>query len=761
MHLKNELKPFLLIVVSLLLFLAAPLLADAAAAGQQDKEKTIKGIGSRVRKLHNVPMATGKIKVDGNLSDPAWADALVLYLGFEREPGENIKAPVKTEVRLVTTTTHIYVAFRAYDPNPGKIRARLTDRDNMWHDDYVGINLDTFNDARHFYGFYSNPYGIQGDQSVALGDYQKQWDAIWASAAKITGEGYNVEMSIPFSALRFQRTDEKQLWGLDLVRNYPRSVNYTLGLWPRDRDSTCYMCQSDRISGFSGAKPGTNIELNPTLTAVLNQELDEFPDGEMKKKDSKVSPGITARWNFTPNLTLLAAVNPDFSHVEADAAQLDINTPLALFYPEKRPFFQENAAIFLTPFYAVYSRAIKDPEWGIKLTGKEGKSTIGFFSVKDSQTTLLFPTSESTDIAVVDQSNISTALRYSYDVGKASTIGFMATDREGDDYYSRLIGVDANLRLTKSHYLVFQALGTQTRYPGPVAEEYGQSKDKIQGTGIALQYMYWSQHVYIYTQYYGASPGFRTDVGFTDRSGYHYGDFMAAYRWRRTNHWYTKISLGGMGVYAVDYDGNILEKSAKANLTYNGPMQSSLSFDVKTGTFRYYGLEFNNTNLTVMGSLRPSGKVYLSLYSVVGDQIDYSNANPATQFLFQPGIHYNAGKHLRLEFSHIFERLNSRGGGKIYTANLSNARVIYQFNSRAFLRTLLQYADYKYNPDAYSFPLDPRFKHLFSQVLFSYKVNPRTVLFLGYSDDYYGYKTIPIKQNNRTFFLKIGYALVL
>jgi hypothetical protein len=761
MHQKNELKPFLLLLVSLLFFLAAPLLSITMAAGQQDKEEAIKGIGSRKRKLFKVPMAKGKIKVDGNLADPAWEDALVLYLDYEREPGENIKAPVKTEVRLLTTTTHIYVAFRAYDPHPEKIRARLTDRDNMWHDDYVGINLDTFNDARHFYGFYSNPYGIQGDQSVALGDYQRQWDAIWGSAAKITKEGYNVEMSIPYNALRFQRTKGEQAWGLDLVRNYPRNVNYTLGLWPRDRDSTCYMCQSDRISGFRGAKPGNNVELNPTVTAVLNQELDSFPDGKMEKKDSSVSPGITARWNFTPNLTLLAAINPDFSHVEADAAQLDINTPYALFYPEKRPFFQENAAIFLTPYYAVYSRAIKDPDWGVKLTGKEGKSTIGFFSVKDSKTTFLFPTAETTTIAVLDRSNLSSAFRYNHDVGKASTIGLIASDREGDDYYNRVIGVDANLRLTKRHYLVFQALGSQTRYPGTVAEEYGQSKDKIQGTGLAIQYMYYSQHVYIYTQYYDASPDFRTDVGFHDRSGYRYADFTAAYRWRRNNHWYTKISLGGMGVYAVDYDGNPLEKSVKANLSYNGPLQSSLSFDLKTGKYGYFGQEFDNTNLTIIGSLRPSGDLYFSMYSVIGDQIDYANAKPATQFLVQPGINYNAGKHLRLELSHIFERLNSRGGGKIYTANLTNARVVYQFNSRAFLRTLLQYADYKYNPDAYSYPLDPRFKHLFSQVLFSYKVNARTVLFLGYSDDYYGYKNIPITQNNRTFFLKVGYALVL
>ena len=108
----------------------------------------------------------------------------------------------------------------------------------------------------------------------------------------------------------------------------------------------------------------------------------------------------------------------------------------------------------------------------------------------------------------------------------------------------------------------------------------------------------------------------------------------------------------------------------------------------------------------------------------------------------------------------MYESLNVEAG-RLYTANVSYLRLVYQFNRRTFLRTMLQYVYYKYNPENFLFPIDPEEKRFFSQFLFSYKINPRTVLFLGYSDNYYGSRELPLAQTDRTFFLKIGYALVL
>jgi hypothetical protein len=711
---------------------------------------------------HRVPTVSTRIKLDGILDEAAWQKALVLELKYEVEPGENIEAPVKTQLLLVSGGSQLYAAFRAYDPDPSQIRARLTDRDNIFNDDYVGIFLDTYNDSRKAFGFLVNPYGIQADQyALSTKHHYYEWDAIWGSAGKITKEGYMVEMAIPFNSMRFQGKKEDQVWGIDAVRIYPRNLDHVIGLFPRDRSDNCYMCQAEKVIGFGGARPGKNIELDPTLSGHLTQERDPFPEGKMEKKNSQVAPGITARWNFTTNLTLSATANPDFSQVEADAAQLDINTPVALFYPEKRPFFLEDSNLFLTNFYMVHTRTIKDPDWGIKLSGKEGKNAIGFFTVQDSVTQLIFPSKYNTIPYTLDQSNISTVLRCRRDVGSASTVGILITDREGEDYFNRAVGLDGDLRLTKKDRLQFQFLGSQSKYPDRIVQDFNQPQGEFRGNGGFIYYQHKTRNFKIYGQYGFASDNLRTDVGFNELSNVKTGVGGASYTWwRNPGYWFTNLTVDGSFTYIKDYQGNFLEKTARGDISYSGPLQSYIDIIVTMGKRTYLDEEFDVNNLEITAQFRPGSDLFMALTGGFGDCIDYANLQQGNRVFLDPAIQYNIGRHLYVELDHVFERLNV-DAGRLYTANLSNFRVVYQFNNRTFLRTILQYADFNYNAETYTFPIDPRFKHLFSQILFSYKINPQTVLFLGYSDDYYGYRLIPIKQNNRTFFLKIGYALVL
>lgn len=743
----------LVLMIFLISFLSGPVLLPVQS-----------GTSDRVVKKapHPVPQVSQKVKVDGILNEPVWKEALVLGLNYEVEPGENIKPPVKTEILLVSSAGYLYAAFRAYDPEPKNIRARFTDRDNISNDDHVGIILDTFNDSRRSYGFYCNPHGIQADQVLnSSGSASGQWDTIWDSAGRVTKEGYIVEIAIPFSSLRFQRTKGDQIWRIDAVRSYPRNLSHLIGLFPRDRSNNCYMCQAEELIGFTGVKPGKNIELDPTLYGVLTQEREDFPEGKFATSSDQIEAGVTARWSFTPNLTLNAAVNPDFSHVEADAAQLDINTPFALFYPEKRPFFLEGESIFLTPFWAIYTRTVGDPSWGIKLTGKEGKHAIGFFTARDTSTNLLFPSSEFTGSTLLDIPNISTAFRYYYDIGKSSILGVVATNRQGEDYFNRTLGIDGDFKFTKKDRVVFQFLGSQTQYPDQVVTDYNQPGGKFQGTALGLIYQHSTQHVTISGIYQSITPNFRADVGFFEQADSRYSSISAGYKWRRNpGYWYTLLGIGAGYTYNQDHNGNLLQKGFSGWLNYYGPLQSSLYLSVNMGKRTFMGIEFDNNNLGFNAGIRPSGDFYLALNGALGDDVDITNIQAATQILLNPVLQFNIGNHLYMGFDHIFQRLKVETG-RLYTANLSNIRLIYQISRRAFLRAIIQYAHFKYNPDAYSFPLDPLFTSLFSQVLFSYKINPRTVLFLGYSDDYYGATAYPLKQNNRTLFLKIGYALVL
>ena len=244
---------------------------------------------------------------------------------------------------------NIYFLFIANDHSPEEIRANIADRDTAFRDDFVGFFLDTFNDERRAYEIFVNPMGVQHDgiyNEVGSTQEDFSWDAIWKSAAKITEYGYVVEIAFPFNQLRFSRTDGEQTWGFLPLRAYPRSSRHMIASWDLDPDSNSTLSQTMKIIGFEGIKPGKNIEVSPTVTASSHVERTDFPDGDFGDTENKSDVGVTARWGITPNITAQLAVNPDFSQVEADAVQLNINERFALQYQEKRPFFMEGMDIF-------------------------------------------------------------------------------------------------------------------------------------------------------------------------------------------------------------------------------------------------------------------------------------------------------------------------------------------------------------------------------------------------------------------------------
>ncbi|MCU0289240.1 MAG: carbohydrate binding family 9 domain-containing protein, partial [Acidobacteria bacterium] len=672
-----------------------------------------------------------KISVDGNLDEPFWQKALMLELKYEVMPGENTTPPVKTEVLLTYTDDCFYAAFRAFDPEPSDIRAVYTDRDNCADHDFVGIVLDTFNDERRTYDFRCNPFGIQTDGSTTLQGWV-EWDAIWDSAGKITKDGYIVEIAIPFSSMRFQRQKGDQVWGIDAIRSYPRNVKHSIGLFPKDRNNNCYTCQFEKIIGFEGTKPGKNIEFDPTVSTLISQGREPFSTGEFDKK-TKIKPGLTARWGFTPNLTLSATINPDFSQVEADVAQLDINTRFALFYPEKRPFFMEGADIFNMPLDAVYTRSLSEPDWGIKLTGKEGVHSIGFYSVQDKSTYLLFPGTQFSNSTTIDMKTLGSVLRYRLDMGKASHIGLLATDREisnGDDqdknYYNRLVGFDGYWRINRKKHLEFQFLTSRTCYPVATANKYEQPVSAFAGSAMEFLFQHETRDFGYYAGYRQISPGFRADLGFIPQIGLRRirGGIIAA-SWKDQGHWYTFLNIKPSFDYFVDFNGKLISKYIRLTSFYEGPSQTSGAIEARFGKQSYFGQLFSTNQGELFVNIQPTGSLFFGLDTIYGNQIDFENIRQGVQLVLAPSFTCKIGRHIYLGLDHIFERLNVEHR-RLYTANVSNLRLVYQFNARFFLRTILQYVDYNYNVDNYLFQLDPRYKRLFSQVLFSYKVNPQT-----------------------------------
>jgi hypothetical protein len=751
-------KTYRAFVISLSILLAS--MFFPAVTCPQESVKTNQGTGS-VEDPYLVPKTESDVRVDAVLDEEAWENALVLELKFEVRPGENIPPPVRTEVLLTYDKDNLYAAFRCYDPKPSAIRAHLRDRDTLGGDDWIALIFDTFNDNRRSFDFIVTAQGVQFDQIETQTSEDPGWDTIWNCSSKITEWGYAVEIAIPFSSLRFQRKQGSQVWGFDAVRRYPREHAYHIGLFPRDRSNNCYLCQAVKIKGFEGASPGLNIEFNPTAIGARTDARPDFPQGSLEKQDQDAEVGLTARWGMTPNLTLNLTANPDFSQVEADAWQLDINQPFALFYPERRPFYTEGADFFSALESVIYTRMMRDPTWGLKLTGKEGTHTIGAYVVRDRLTNLIFPGNQGSNSTSLDQANTSSVFRYKKDFGQRYTVGLLATDREGRDYYNRVYGFDLDFRFTRTNQIQLLVLGSKTRYPDVVANDYGQPSGSFSSGLISFEYDHNSRTWGWWADYEEAGPGFRADLGYYPRVGYRNAEGGLNYRWNAPpNSWWSLFMVGSEVNYFEDQDGNLLNRSASLWFAYNGTMQSSLFIRGRRTREGYNSRLFDQTYFAVEGGFWPTSKLMLMMSTIFGDQIDYENTRLGKRFRLTPYLTYNLGKHLRLSLAHTYERMTVQNE-RLYTANILQPTVVYQFNVRTFFRAIIQYVDYDYNVSNYTFPKEPEYRRFFTQVLFSYKINPRTLLFVGYSDNYFAGQGFGLTQSDRTFFVKLSYAWVL
>jgi hypothetical protein len=258
-----------------------------------------------------------------------------------------------------------------------------------------------------------------------------------------------------------------------------------------------------------------------------------------------------------------------------------------------------------------------------------------------------------------------------------------------------------------------------------------------------------------------AEKDFRADMGFVTQTGYKYSEIGGRYKWRHDpGHWYTWLSLSSSFDYQRDESGNLLHGVWSTQINYQGPFDSHSHVYSEIGKDRYEGVEYDTKWVQGCVGLRPKAPMFLHFYWRYGDQIDYANNRLGTRYQLYPSIQWTFGLHVRLEAGYRYEQLNV-DPGRLYAANTANMKLIYQFNKRMFVRGVMQYINYDRNTKLYIDEVDSMTQKWFNQFLFSYKINPHTVFFLGYSDDYYGDQAIPITQTNRTVFAKLGYALSL
>jgi len=310
--------------------------------------------------------------IDGRLDDAVWRDAATITRFVQQQPLDGAPATEQTEVYLAYDSQRLYLGFRVHYTDPTILRANRADRDQVFFDDLVTVYLDTFLDQQRAYVFGVNAYGVQDDGIVnaafasqgGIPFPDRSWDALFDTSARIVDDGYTAEMAIPFKSLRYPQRDgdEVHRWGLQIVREI-QGKDRENDVWaPMSRDEQSFLAQMGVLDGMTGLSTSRNLEILPTFTAIKFGSLPE-DSAAFVDQATDAAAGVNLKYGITSNLTADFTYNPDFSQIESNRPQIDVNQRFPLFFSELRPFFLEGQEIFnlVSPVNLVHTRTIVDP----------------------------------------------------------------------------------------------------------------------------------------------------------------------------------------------------------------------------------------------------------------------------------------------------------------------------------------------------------------------------------------------------------------
>jgi len=442
--------------------------------------------------------------IDGKLDDALWPKAPTERGFITYYPDYGKPMADDTIVYYAYDRENLYFAFRCFDSQPDKIKASISARDRIRPDDWICINLDTFNDHQSLYAFYVNPLGVQMDSRFEGGMEDFTVDIIWYSAGLIDEQGYTIELRIPFKSIRFNHADPVVM-GVIFERMISRKSQ--AGTFPEfDPGAGPNFLTQTRPLIFEDIKHYTLFEVLPALTYSRSSAAEA---GRLTSRESSKDLSLTAKYGITSRLIFDGTYNPDFSQVEADAGQVDFNLRYALFYPEKRPFFLEGLEKFNfggsypnDPLGAVvHTRTIVNPILGFKLNGKIGdRNTIASIYALD----------DLADDSDDDKAHFG-IFRYKRALSEDGFIGGFYTGRERRSGFNRVVGADGQFRIHPSSILGFHTFFSQTKSH--------QNQSRQGGHALSLHYFFNTRNWVIMAGIQDISENFQTETGYLKRNG--------------------------------------------------------------------------------------------------------------------------------------------------------------------------------------------------------------------------------------------------
>jgi hypothetical protein len=758
-----------------------------------------------------IPRFETPIAVDGTLDEPQWADAAHLT-GFSQFNPSDGRPSLDSTVALVWYGPDaIYFAVRAYAP-AGTVRGTLADRDRIQNDDHVQFILDTFNDRRQAFVFAVNPLGVQSDgirtegggggggrggrgggggmgggmgggfSRANLGNADLNQDMIWQSRGRITEWGYQVELRVPFKSIRY-RVGGTMQWGLNVVRNTQRN-NYQ-DTWTRtNRGLASFLIQSGRLEGIRDLRRGLVLDLTPVVTTAL-------PGSETATKgweySAKPQYGGDVRWGVTPNLTINATVNPDFSQVEADVGQIPGDVRFALFFPELRPFFVEGNEQIDTPNQLVYTRRIIQPQAAAKATGKVSRFDLGVLSALDNAT---YSTSG-------QDSPLFNIARMRRDLGAQNNIGFTVTDRREGANFNTVLNADGRFLLRNVYTTSYQVATSRSRTSGK----------STQGDIWEFSFDRTGRTYGFRNSIEGVSPAFESRAGFVPRLDYVQPQANQRYtyfgkRGRRVEQ--AMIFLSGQGTWT--YNGFFgAESPLETRLSLSTSLQlrggwgmgitpSLERFGFQPERYTTYFTETPRAGRTdtlpfVVGTPVPARQLQLrlttpqfgkfggSISSTFGRDAEFFETAQARRLDVNASLDLRPTPKLRISAIMLHQEFRrARDNSAILRTNIPRLRTEFQLNRAIFFRFVGQYESRL--RDAYR---DPRTEHpillrdgsgtytrstrsqtnaIRADWLFSYFPSPGKVVYLGYGaslNEAFAFRFRELDRTGDGFFVKVSW----
>jgi len=713
-----------------------------------------------------------QIILDGVLSEGEWENATPIPLDYEVNPGNNSPAQKKTIAYLTYTDTHLYVGIHAFD-RPENVRANVRSRDdfNMFlQDDVVSISFDTYADGRNNYILVANPFGSQFDVRAinAVTDEQRydgSFNMDFETAGSIVSDGFQVEYKIPFSSLPFPNgTDQK--WHFKLGRKYynEKNVEVEVQNLPFDRDNPCEVCQTTEVLLLKDITIEKRVELLPYVAGNLSGQKPS-QQASLKYDPFKPNAGLGLNLDLNKNSGLEITLNPDFSQVEADVTQIDVNSSFALEYPERRPFFNRGTDIVNFTDGAFYSRSINNPLLSTKLLSQAKKSRIYFLTAIDQNSPYQIAGEDRSYLGQGGQSFVN-VFRYQRLVNKNTRLGLVSTNRyykEGG--YGNLFGTDGWFLISKNWRLTYELLANFNQEP---EAHWIETEDQIQGRSVALnKEKYGGSAVYLqlyrntehwksYFFYRDISPEYQANVGFVVKNNRRWGTVFHEYRNFINKKGLQFFSIGTKTDLNYTFQNYLKAVSIDGIFSLRTYLNTTIQYTYDWDIFKnYLGKNYRNVGKSEL-ILRnnPSESFSLMIRSTFGRDLAYNEENPEVgkEFTVFAMPSFQLGDKLNLSPSIRYASLKEMNSpNRYFEGAITRFSARYQFTNFFSIRLISEYNSFA--------------DKFFIQPLVQWNPNPSTVFYVGgnqnsledFNDEFYS----PFRVDQTQFFLKFQYLIGL